>query len=227
MEKSYPDVTSEAQEVLALNHYLTQLDNPQVNFSVRHKQLTSIDQAVQYTLEADSYLHPRKHQTFSANTVPLAPLLTHSATEQFTTEQYAADEELVAEVPNKSDPMLSIIKRLDDLESQLKLTMSSKKWEHSNRPTQSGQGSQSHSTGQLTGQHKRLVVCFKCGQEGHFAQGCALRRRTEGGKQPLNAVTEAANGKNVDSQDAIPAVSQSVTTDYHLQGTIEGIPARF
>ena len=27
--------------------------------------------------------------------------------------------------------------------------------------------------------------------------------------------------------DAIPAVSHSVTTDYHLQGTIEGIPARF
>ena len=43
----------------------------------------------------------------------------------------------------------------------------------------------------------------------------------------MNAVTEAANGKNIDSQDAIPAVSQSVTTDYHLQGTIEGIPARY
>ena len=119
------------------------------------------------------------------------------------------------------------MKCLDELESQLKLAMSSKKWERSNRPTQSGQGSQSHSTGQSTGQHKRPIVCFKCGQEGHFAQGCAFRRRTEDGKQPLNAVTEAANGKNVDSQDAIPAVSQSVTTDYHLQGTIEGIPARF
>ena len=36
-EKSYPDLTSEAQEVLALNNYLAQLDNLQVNFSVRHK----------------------------------------------------------------------------------------------------------------------------------------------------------------------------------------------
>ena len=31
-EKSYPDLTSEAQEMLALNHYLTQSENPQFNF---------------------------------------------------------------------------------------------------------------------------------------------------------------------------------------------------
>ena len=70
-------------------------------------------------------------------------------------------------------------------------------------------------------------MCFKCGQEGHFARGCALRQRPEGSKQPLNAVTESVNNNNGDSQDAIPAVSQCVTTDYHLQGTTEGIPARF
>ena len=33
VEKSYPDLVSEAQEVLALNCFLTELDNPQVNFS--------------------------------------------------------------------------------------------------------------------------------------------------------------------------------------------------
>ena len=33
VEKSYPDLMSEAQEVLALNHYLAQLDNSQVIFS--------------------------------------------------------------------------------------------------------------------------------------------------------------------------------------------------
>ena len=42
----------------------------------------------------------------------------------------------------------------------------------------------------------------------------------------MNAVSEATN-KNTDSQDAIPALSHSVTMDYHLQGTIEGGPARF
>ena len=43
----------------------------------------------------------------------------------------------------------------------------------------------------------------------------------------MNAVTETVNNNNVDSQDAIPAISQSVTTDCHLRGTTEGIPARF
>ena len=102
-EKSYPDLTSEAQEVLALNHYLTQLENPQVNFSVRHKQPTSIDQAVQYTLEAESYLHPHKQQMFAATvgTVPVTPLLRPSASQQLTTEQHTTDEQLVAAVPNK------------------------------------------------------------------------------------------------------------------------------
>ena len=51
-------------------------------------------------------------------------------------------------------------------------------------------------------------MCFKCGQEGHFARGCAVCRKAEGGKQPLNAVTETVNNNNVDSQDAFPAVSQ-------------------
>ena len=51
-------------------------------------------------------------------------------------------------------------------------------------------------------------------------------QRPEGGKQHLNAVSEPSN-QNKDPQDAIPAVSHSVSTDYHLQGTIEGVPARF
>ena len=42
----------------------------------------------------------------------------------------------------------------------------------------------------------------------------------------MNAVSEATN-KNTDSQAAIPVVSHSVTMDYHLQGTVEGVPARF
>ena len=129
---------------------------------MRHKQPTSIDQAVQYTLEAESYLHPHKQQMFAATvgTVPVTPLLRSSAPQQLTTEQHTADEQLVAVIPNKSDPMLSIMKWLDALESQLKLATSSNKWEHRNRPTQSSESSQSHSSEQSTGQHRCTVVCF-------------------------------------------------------------------
>ena len=206
--------------MLALNRYFTQLENPQVNFSVRQKQPTNIDQAVQFTLEAESYLHPHKQQNLTTGTLPLAPLVPQSSiAELLNTEQ------LITAAPTTPDPMQAIMKRLDGIESQLKGVTSLKKWERRSKPTESRQNYQGCSPGQSSAQNTRAVVCFKCGQEGHFARGCAVRQRPEGNKQPLNAVSEASN-KN-DSQDAIPAVSHSVTMDYHLQGTIEGVPARF
>ena len=221
-EKSYPDLPSEAQEVLALNRFLTQLDNPQVHFSVRQKQPTNIDQAVQFTLEAESYLRPHKQHNHTTDTLPIAPLLAQS--ELLNTEQSVATEQLVAAAPTTADPMSSIMKRLDEIESQLKVvTSSKKKWERRGKPSEFRQN---RTTNQSQGQSTRAVVCFKCGQEGHFARGYAARQRPEGGKQQLNAVNEPSNW-NKNTQDAIPAVSHSVTMDYHLQGTIEGIPARF
>ena len=111
VEKSYPDLTLEAQEVLALNNYLAQLDNPQVNFSVRHKQPTNIDQAVQFTLEAESYLHPHKQQHLTASTLRISPLLGElSVAELSLAEQCVTVDQLVAATPNQSDPMLSIMK---------------------------------------------------------------------------------------------------------------------
>ena len=113
-EKSYPDLAAEAQEVLALNHYLTQLDSPQISFSMRQKQPTNIDQAVQYTLEAESYLHPHKQQNLTTSTLPIAPLLPQSSVDESlpNTEQPVATEQLVAVAPTTSDPMSSIMKRL-------------------------------------------------------------------------------------------------------------------
>ena len=36
-EKAYPSLQAEAQEALALNQFLTQLEHPQINFAVRQK----------------------------------------------------------------------------------------------------------------------------------------------------------------------------------------------
>ena len=103
--------------------------------------------------------------------------------------------------------MSSITKRLDEIESQLKVVASSKKkWECRGKPPEFRQ---SRTTNQSEGQSTRTVVCFKCSQEGHFARGCAARQRPEGGKQ-LNAVSEPSSQNKEDPQDAIPAVSYSV-----------------
>ena len=139
-EKSYLNLTAEAQEVLALNCYLTQLDSPQISFSVRQKQPTNIDQAVQYTLEAESYLiHPYKQQNLTTSTLPIAPLLPQSSVDKLpNTEQPVVTEQLVAAVPTTSDPMSLIMKRLDEIETQLKVVVSfKKKWDRRSKPPES------------------------------------------------------------------------------------------
>ena len=225
-EKSYPDLATEAQEVLALNRFLSQLDNPQVNFAVRQKQPTNIDQAVQYTLEAESYLQPHKQPSITS-TLPVAPLLPEfSVGEVSTTNSIVATQQLIAATPTTSDPMSSIMKRLDEIESQLKSVASSKKWERDGRSIDSRQRPRSNTADQSHVQRTCKVVCFKCGLEGHFARGCAVRQRSESYKQPMNAVSDTSS-QDVDAHDAVPVVSHSITMDYHLQGTIEGIPAKF
>lgn len=54
--KAYPELEDNAKEQLALNHFLSQIENPHVAFSVRQKRPRTIDEAVSATLEMESYL---------------------------------------------------------------------------------------------------------------------------------------------------------------------------
>ena len=58
VEKAYPALQAEAQELLALNHFLAQIDNPQLVFRVRQRAPPTIDAAVAATMELETYLHP-------------------------------------------------------------------------------------------------------------------------------------------------------------------------
>ena len=53
-EKAYPDLSVKAQERLALNQYLTQLQNPQVALGVKQRTPATVDEAVRVTLELES-----------------------------------------------------------------------------------------------------------------------------------------------------------------------------
>ena len=55
-DKAYPNLQEEARERLSINAYLTQLPQPQISFSVRQKQPSTLDEAVAATLEMESYL---------------------------------------------------------------------------------------------------------------------------------------------------------------------------
>ena len=50
-DKSYPDLEEKARERLALNQFLSQIDNPQVAFSVRQRHPQTVDEAASATIE--------------------------------------------------------------------------------------------------------------------------------------------------------------------------------
>ena len=162
--KAYPTLQAEAQEALALNRFLTQLEHPQINFAVRQKQPANIDQAVQYTLEAESYLNPHKQKVETT----IAPVISHSQVDN------DPSDELVAATSSRSNPLAVIMNRLDEIECQLNSLSAAKKSEHSSKRNPN----QTTWSGTQPGTQPRApVVCFKCGQEGHFARGCAVRIR--------------------------------------------------
>ena len=58
VDKAYPELHEDAREQLAFTHYLGQLEQPQLAFSVNHKA-QDLDEAVRVTLEMESYLVPK------------------------------------------------------------------------------------------------------------------------------------------------------------------------
>ena len=60
VDKAYPELQDEAREILALNKYLSLLDNLQVAFGVRQRNPETLDAAVSATLELESYLSPKQ-----------------------------------------------------------------------------------------------------------------------------------------------------------------------
>ena len=54
--KAYPTLGVEAKEVLALNRYLGEIEDPQISFGVKQTRPKNLDEAVATTLEMESYV---------------------------------------------------------------------------------------------------------------------------------------------------------------------------
>ena len=68
MEWAYPELQDNAREQIALTHYLGQLDQPQLAFSVKQRRPKSVDEAVRTTLEMDPTLVPPSSPCFHHQT---------------------------------------------------------------------------------------------------------------------------------------------------------------
>ena len=56
VDKAFLHLQAEAREQIALTHYLGQIDNAQLAFSVKQQKPTTLDSAVSATLEIEYYL---------------------------------------------------------------------------------------------------------------------------------------------------------------------------
>ena len=146
-DKAFPELEEKAREQLALNHYLSHLDNPQVAFNVKQKRPANLIDAVGATIEIESYLPTPSRKVGAVD---------------------LGDNPAVAAVRSKQDSMMGMLQtmmeRLDRLENEAR-----------SRPRPSGSRPSNRAN---------PIVCHRCGQEGHFACGCANPRRHD---QPQNS----------------------------------------
>ena len=163
--RAFSNLEEAAREHLALTHYLEQLDNPQVAFSVKQKRPKSVDEAVTATLEMESYM-------LNSSGVATG----HGGQAGAMAPPSTGGDPIVAAVQSKQDTMMgmmqSMMERLEQLETQRRPappTRRFKPWQQTGSGPNGGGGAQ------------QPVTCFRCGKEGHIARGCrALKPAPQG-----------------------------------------------
>ena len=161
-DKAFPTLGEEAKALLALDRYLGELDDTKVAFAVRQGRPKTLEEAVAATLEMESYLSHGQKKEAGVSVVH---------------EQMNGGQEVDTACANREVlPLLdAIVARLERLETD-DLGSEYSKWK--GRAT-SSRGGPTATYGEPT----KPVVCFKCGQEGHYARECA-RRMTQENEKP-------------------------------------------
>ena len=169
VEKAYPTLQAEAQELLVLNHFLGQLEDPQLAFGVRQRTPATVDAAVAATLELETYLRPK---------VPTVALVTCGDRET------DGPDDVIAGVAQqrtsvREDPLQRVLDRLDKLESQLRSQRDAVYYQERTGPSNGPR---------MTRQRKRQprVVCWTCKEEGHLSRNCPRKEpKNQGNEKPL------------------------------------------
>ena len=168
-DKAYPDLQEEARERLALNQYLSRLDDPQLAFSVRQHKPKNVDEAVRITIEMESYLQASK----SAMPVQIAHV--DEDPEDDATIQIATV------VNEKTDPLQVILERMEKLEAGLKSVQ---------------QGRPQRSNGGRTKQNQtKPKICWNCRGEGHIALNCPSPKQGSQTQKQRNQGNERPSGQ--------------------------------
>ena len=164
-EKSFPELDAKSLEQMALSHYLSRLTNPRVAFAVRQQRPKKLEEAVRVTLEVESYLLK------SAVVGGVNPDV-----DEFTVGAIGSGSGAIGRMPQSSEQTLmravdQLTLRLSQLEEGVAQRRYSGQLGNRRRPP-----NQPPSRDQMS-----TVTCYRCGKEGHYARGCALRRPSRQG----------------------------------------------
>ena len=141
VDRAFPSLEPAAKEVIALNHYLSHIGNPQVEFAVKQCRPKSLVEAVSCTIEAECYL-PKPTRVSCVeleDSVPTSP----------------SHELSVAAVQRQQGAMMGILesmtRRLENLEECLSTSRAS-------------QGTLSSRAERVTNKeaNRTPVICHKC-----------------------------------------------------------------
>ena len=211
-DKAYPALQEEARERLSINAFLTQLPQPQVSFSMRQKQPSTLDDAVAATLEMESYLPSQ--QLASVSTAVSRP-----------DEDYTTNCRNVDAVDPVSHLTMRVEKLVDQVEKlQVQTASASSRMEWS--PTSEGQpgrGSFRPSRGSFRASRRGVArECWNCHRRGHLARNCPVfRPKNQQGNDTPGTADRVSGGESGEVQ---PPISISpITGGYRVPGSINGV----
>ena len=153
-----------------MTHYLSRLSNPQIAFAVKQQKPKKLDEAVRATLEVESCL--------------IKPVMVGNITPETEEDTIGAVGYNSGARGNTSQSSeQSLVQAMDKLAlrmSQLEESMTQKKF---TEPKATFRPSYRRQEDRESGS---AVICFRCGREGHYARGCALRRpsKPQGNERP-------------------------------------------